>query len=327
MGVVYSPCLSAKMVLSELDYYNFCNNRCAVDLLKAMQVYVRVVEAGSLVAAAERLDTSNAAVSRHIAALEEHLGARLLNRTTRRLSMTDAGRDFHARAEQILADVAEAAAVTGAKAVNPSGRLRISAPLSFGLSKLGQWLPGFLERYPDLQLDIDLSDRLADLATDGIDVAVRIARTPASTNVVSRRIAPVSMLICAAPGYLAREGRPAEPADLARHCTLSYSYLASGDSWTLVDRNGQQATVRIRPHVYASNGDILRDLAIQGLGIIIQPDFIVEKDIAAGRLEPVLADWTMPGFSLYAVYLSRKFLPAKVRVFIDYLAEAATKAD
>lgn len=294
-----------------------------MDLLKAMEMYVAVVEAGSLVSAAERLDTSNAAVSRHLSALEEHLGARLLNRTTRRLSMTDAGQDFHTRAQQILADVREAEAVTGAKAVNPTGLLRISAPLSFGISKLGQWLPGFLARYPGLRLDVDLSDRLVDLATDGIDVAVRIARTPASTNVVSRRIAPVSMSICAAPSYLKRKGRPNEPADLAYHETLSFSYLATGDSWTLVHRDGRQASVRVRPHVHASNGDILRDLAVQGLGIILQPHFIVEQDIAAGRLEPILNGWSMPDFSLYAVYLSRKFLPAKVRVFIDYLSEVA----
>lgn len=292
-----------------------------MDLLKAMQVYVAVVDARSMVAAADRLDTSNAAISRQIAALEEYLGARLLNRTTRRLSLTDAGQDFHERARQILADITEAEAVTGAKSVNPTGLLRISAPLSFGISRLGQWLPGFLERYPGLQIDVDLSDRLADLATDGFDVAVRIARTPASTNVVSRRISPVGMNICASPDYLARMGRPAEPADLAHHQTLSFSYLTMGDSWTLTHRNGRQATVRVRPHVHASNGDLLRDLAVQGFGIIIQPDFIVEKEIAAGRLLPVLEDWTMPDFSLYAVYLSRKFLPAKVRVFIDYMIE------
>lgn len=296
-----------------------------MDLLKAMQVYVTVVETGSLVAAAERLDTSNAAVSRHISALEEHLGARLLNRTTRRLSMTDAGQDFHGRAQQILADVLEAEAITGAKALNPSGLLRISAPLSYGISRLGRLLPGFLARYPDLRLDVDLSDRLVDLATDGTDVAVRIARAPASTNVISRRIAAIGMNICASPAYLARKGCPAAPADLAQHETLSFSYLATGDAWNLVHRDGTQATVRTRPHVHASNGDILRDLAVQGLGIIIQPDFIVEKNLAEGRLQRVLEDWSMPDFSLYAVYLSRKFLPAKVRVFIDYLAETATR--
>lgn len=298
-----------------------------MDLLKAMEMYVTVVEAGSLVAAAERLDTSNAAVSRHLSALEEQLGARLLNRTTRRLSMTDAGLEFQARAQQILADVMEAEAVTGAKALSPRGLLRISAPLSFGISKFGQWLPGFLTRYPELKLDVDLSDRLVDLATDGIDVAVRIARTPASTNVVSRRIGPVAMTICAAPSYLARMGRPREPSELADHQTLSFSYLATGDSWALVHRDGRKASVRIRPHVHASNGDILRDLAVQGLGIILQPDFIVEKDIAAGRLEPILEGWSMPDFSLYAVYLSRKFLPAKVRVFIDYLVEVGGKEE
>jgi DNA-binding transcriptional LysR family regulator len=215
----------------------------------------------------------------------------------------------------------EAEAVTGAKAINPKGVLRISAPLSFGIAKLGHWLPGFIARYPGLRLDIDLSDRLVDLATDGIDVAVRIARTPASTNVISRRIAPVAMTVCAAPAYLDRMGRPSEPADLINHDTLSFSYLATGDSWTLVHRDGREVSARIRPHAHATNGDILCDLAIQGLGVIVQPHFIVEKAIAAGQLEQILQGWSMPDFSLYAVYLSRKFLPAKVRVFIDYLVE------
>jgi DNA-binding transcriptional LysR family regulator len=297
-----------------------------MDILKAMQVYVAVVETGSLVAAAVRLDTSSTAVSRHVAGLEQHLGARLLNRTTRRVSMTDAGQEFYSRAQQILSDVSEAEALAGESAVRPGGLLRISAPLSFGISTLSRWLPDFLQRYPELRLDVDLTDRVVDLATDGIDVAVRIARQPGSTNVITRRLAPVRMRVCAAPAYLARKGRPSKPADLVDHETLSYSYLSTGDSWALTDRDGHEATVRIRPHVQATNGDMLRELACAGLGVIVQPTFIVEDDITAGRLVPLLEDWSMEGFSLYAVYLSRKFLSAKVRVFIDHLSAMAGRS-
>jgi DNA-binding transcriptional LysR family regulator len=294
-----------------------------MDLIKAIETYVAVIEAGSLVAAADKLDTSTAAVSRHVAGLERHLGVRVLNRTTRRLSMTDTGRDLYSRAQQILADVADMEASIGQAAVNPTGTLRISAPLSLGIAKFGQWLPGFMTRYPDLKLDIDLTDRVADLASDGLDVAVRIARQPATTNVIASRIAPVEMIACASPEYLRRRGVPKTPGDLAGHDTLAYSYLSSGDSWTLTSGSGEATTVRIHPKVHATNGDVLGALAVAGFGIIAQPTFIVEKDIAAGRLIPILQGWRSDGFSLYAIYLSRAFLSAKVRVFIDHLRDVA----
>lgn len=296
-----------------------------MDVLHTMRVFVAVVEGGNLVRAAERLGTSNAAISRHVAALEEHLGVRLLNRTTRRLSMTDAGQDFFTRAQQILEDVAETEALAGEGVATPSGLLRISAPLSFGIRRLSQWLPGFIDRYPDLKLHVDLTDQMVDLASDGTDVAVRIARQPAYTNVIARRISTVRTIVCAAPEYLARRGRPRIPSDLTEHDTLSFSYLSTGDSWAFRDTAGHEATVRIRPRVHATNGNLLCELALQGLGVINQPAFIVEQHIASGKLEPVLTGWTMEGFNLYALYLSRKFLSAKVRVFIDYLSEVEGK--
>ena len=293
-----------------------------MDLFKSIQAYVATVEAGSLVDAAEQLGTSNAAVSRYLAALEEHLGARLLNRTTRRLSMTAAGQDFYNRAQTILADIAEAEAVAGATTSSPSGLLRISAPLSFGIGTLSQIMPGFLARYPDLRMDIDLTDRVTDLTNDGIDVAVRIAREPATTNVIARKIAPVKMIICAAPSYLKQRGIPQGPEELQHYETLNYSYLSSGDNWTLTHSDGRQSIVRIKPRVHATNGDILRELAIASHGIIMQPDFIVSAALQSGALEPILVDWSIEGYHLYAVYLSRKFLSAKVRAFIDYLIGA-----
>jgi DNA-binding transcriptional LysR family regulator len=308
-------------MLIEEDYFVYRNNGKNMDVLKAMQVYVTVVETGSFVAAADQLDTSNAAISRHVSALEAHLGARLLNRTTRRLSVTDIGQEFFSRAQAIFADVADAEAIAGENATQPTGQLRISAPLSFGISKLSQWLPGFVSRYPDLKLDIDLSDRVVDLTTDGIDVAVRIGRQAAPTNVISRRLGSIPLVICASPDYLKHKGTPITPQELSDHQTTSFTYLATGDSWTMTNTQGRTETVRIRPSVHANNGDILCALAVQGYGIIMQPSFIVEKEIAEGRLMRILNDWSVDGLNLYAVYLSRKFLPAKVRVFIDYLSE------
>ena len=290
------------------------------DLTKAMQVFVAVVEGGSFVSAAEKLSTSTAAVSRQISAAEADLGARLLNRTTRRLSLTEAGQVFYEHARTILGDIAELQALVGQHTLQPTGLLRISAPLSFGIHELTKVLPGFRQRYPGLRLDVDLTDRLVDLVHDSTDVAVRIART-LGPNLIARKISPVPMIVCASPAYLARRGVPQVPEDLALHDTLGYSYLLTGDNWVFHHRDGQESVVRIQPAVHATNGDLLRALAVGGEGITVQPDFIVREDLAAGRLVPLLNDWHMGEFYLYAVYLSRKHLSAKVRAFIDYLAE------
>ncbi len=292
-----------------------------MDLLKSMQVYVAVVDGGSFVHAAERFDTSTASISRQVSALEEHLGARLLQRTTRRLSMSEPGRAFYERAQQILADIAETEAVVGRESTQPGGLLRISVPLSYGLREFARILPGFRQRYPGLRLDIDLSDRNVDLVNEGIDVAVRIGASPAQ-NLIARKIAPVRIVVCAAPSYLAERGTPQTPEDLAGHDTLAYSLLSTGDTWTFHDAGGAAQTVRVEPRVHANNGDLLRQLATAGGGIISQPDFIVADDLASGALVPLLQDWQRDESHVYAIYLSRKFLSPKVRVFIDYLVEA-----
>ncbi|MCY1169552.1 HTH-type transcriptional regulator DmlR [compost metagenome] len=300
-----------------------CNN-LGMDLVKSMQVYVAVVEGGSFVHAAERFDTSTASISRQIAALEEHLGVRLLQRTTRRLSMSETGRAFYERAQQILTDIAETEAVIGREVTQPTGLLRISVPLSYGLREFAGILPEFRARYPGLRLDIDLSDRAVDLINDSIDVAVRIGASP-SPNLIARKIAPVRIIVCAAPAYLARRGFPKTPEDLAGHDTLAYSLLATGDTWTFHDRHGTEQSVRVEPLVHANNGDLLRKLALAGGGIISQPDFIVADDLARGALVPLLEDWHRSESHIYAVYLSRRFLSPKVRVFIDFMVEHAAR--
>lgn len=293
-----------------------------IDVMKAMQAFVAVVDSGSFVSAAEMLDTSTAAISRQVSGLESRLGARLLNRTTRRISLTESGHEYYSRAQSILSDLAEAEAIVGQQAIQPKGSLRISAPLSYGIHELARLLPDFMRRYPDLKLDIDLSDRVVDLANDGIDVAIRISQSLTS-QVVARKIMPIEMILCASPDYLARKGTPKTPEEIAEHETLSYSYLSTGDNWHFVDKNQTEVTVRIQSTVHATNGDLLTALGLSGNGIIIQPTFIVAKHIAEGNLVPLLPDWHMGEFYLYAVYLSRKHLSAKIRAFIDYLAETA----
>lgn len=295
-----------------------------IDVMKAMQAFVAVVDSGNFVSAAEMLDTSTAAISRQVSGLESHLGARLLNRTTRRISLTESGHEYYSRAQSILSDLAEAEAIVGQQAIQPKGLLRVSAPLSYGIHELARLLPDFMQRYPDLRLDIDLSDRVVDLANDGIDVAIRISQALTS-QVVARKIMPIEMILCASPDYLTRKGTPKSPEEITEHETLNYSYLSTGDNWHFIDKNQTEVTVRTQSTVHASNGDLLTALGLSGKGIIVQPAFIVAKHIANGQLVPLLPDWHMGNFYLYAVYLSRKHLSAKVRAFIDYLAEAAER--
>jgi DNA-binding transcriptional LysR family regulator len=292
-----------------------------MDVIYGMRVLVAVVDTGSFAAAADTLDTSTAAVSRQVAALEAHLGTRLLNRTTRRLSLTEPGADFVERSRAILIDLAEAESLAGLHSAEPVGLLRVTAPLSFGITHLSRLLPGFRRRYPKLKLDLDLSDRVVDLVNERVDVALRVAREPGAT-LVARRLASVGMVLCASPGYLKRHGTPRTPDELARHRTLSFSYLWAGDDWTFEDLQGHVTTVRVNADVHATNGDVLRELAVAGEGIVLQPNFIVGTDVASGALVPLLTEWKTFELSLYAVYLSRKNLSLKVRAFVDYLVES-----
>lgn len=291
-----------------------------MNITYGMRVLLQVVDSGSFARAAQALSLSNAAVTRQVAALEQHLGARLLNRTTRRLSLTDAGQEFCARARAVLEMIAEAQSSAAEGVARPAGVLRISAPLSFGLLRLADELPGFRARYPQLKLDIDLSDRVVDLANEGFDVALRIAASP-EASLIARRIGPIDLLVCASPGYLRRRGMPRSPAELERHEVLSYKYLWSGDAWSFSDSAGNEVTVRVRPAVHATNGDLLRRLAVADGGILLQPDFLVAEELRHGRLVRLLQDYRAMQLNLYAVYLSHQHLPTRVRVFIDYLVE------
>lgn len=292
-----------------------------MDLFAATRVFVQVVDSGSFARAATALDLSNAVVTRQVAALEKHLGARLLNRTTRRMSLTDAGEEFYGRSRSILEQLAEAEAVASQGTRSPVGLLRLSAPLSYGISHLAPVLARFRQRHPQLRLDVDLSDRLVDLAHEGIDVALRIA-TRLDLGIVSRRIATLDAVVCASPDYLRTRGLPRKPADLARHDTLGFSYLWVGDEWPFTGPDGRREQIQVHPNVHSSNGELLRELAIAGGGVILQPRFLVEDALRRGTLVPILESYRTLELNLYAVYLSHRFLPSKVRVFIDFLVDA-----
>ena len=291
-----------------------------MDLFSAMHMYVAVVDGGSFAAAADKLGVSRAMVSKQIQQLEEHLGTRLLNRTTRRLSLTETGRAFHERSTQIMADVAEAEQVAGQMARTPQGVLRVTIPLSYGQHRLAAIIGAYTQAYPQVQLDIALSDRKMDLVEDGYDLAIRIGDLPPS-DLIARKIGGVHSVVCASPDYVARHGAPGTPADLAVHACLGYTLTGSGADWRFASADGP-LVVPISGPIRADNGDILRLAALAGAGIAFQPEFIVGDDLAAGRLVRLLPAWQSAELGVYAVYPSRKHLSAKVRTFVDFVADA-----
>jgi DNA-binding transcriptional LysR family regulator len=291
-----------------------------MDRFRAMQVFARVVEQGSFAKAAERIGISTSACSRHVAELEAHLDARLLNRTTRRLSLTESGQAFYERCVQLLADLEEAESAASASAARPRGTLKLSCGISFGVRHVARLVGAFVARHPEVRFDVQLSDRFVDLVEEGFDLAIRIGESP-TQNLIARKLGETRLVPCAAPIYLREHGAPETPADLARHACLTYEYLALRDTWRFIDRAGVEHAIRVAGPVHANNGDLLVATAVEGIGISMEPDFIVAADLAAGRLVQVLADYAPAPTSIYAVYPSRRHLSAKVRTFVDFLAE------
>jgi DNA-binding transcriptional LysR family regulator len=290
-----------------------------MDILAAMKVFVAVVDAGSFAAAAAKLDTSRAMASRHVANLEEHLNARLLNRTTRRISLTESGTAFYERSVQILADVEEAEQAAGHTAATARGVLKMSVPLSYAQHRLGGLLADYVQAHSQVRLDLSLSDRKVDLVEEGFDLAIRIGVLPES-GLIARRLGSVRSVVCAAPAYLRRCGTPASVPELAVHACLVYTLASGGDEWRLEGPQGAE-TVRVAGPIRGDNGDMLRLAAINSAGLILQPEFIVAEDLAAGRLVRVLPGHESRELGIHAVYPSRKHLSAKVRTFVDFLVE------
>lgn len=291
-----------------------------MDRLSGMAVFARVVEEESFSSAARALGVSKSSVSKQVAALEERLGARLLNRTTRRLSLTDAGMTFYERAVRILSEAEEAEAAVSQLSAAPRGVLRVNAPVTFGVQHLGPLLPDFMARYPDLAVDMTLNDRIVDLVEEGFDMAIRIARLPDS-SLIARKLCPSPRLVVASPEYVARYGAPQRPDDLKQHTCLLYTYLLRSDSWFLTGPDGQEVEVRVTGRLRANNGDVLRAALLGGMGIAYTPAFIVGRDLAEGRLVRLLPDWVDRSSAVYAVYPHARLVAAKVRAFVDFLVE------
>lgn len=292
-----------------------------MDRLAAMQAFVRVVESGSFVRAAERLGASTTTTSRQVAELESHLGARLLNRTTRKLSLTESGQAFFERCVQLLHDLDEAEALAAQTTVSPRGTIRLTCSHDTALKRIAPGLAQFVARYPDLRLDVTVADRLVDLVEEGFDVAVRIGRI-GSDQLIARKLGTMQQWPCAAPAYLKRRGTPQTIADLQQHDLLSYAYTPVPRQWVLFDRDGARHEVRANGALHANSGDMLVAAAIGGLGIVCEPDFLVAQALAARQLVRVLPGVVgMPG-DIWAVYPSRRHLSAKVRLFIEHIAQA-----
>ncbi len=290
-----------------------------MDRFQAITSFARVVEAGSFVRAAERLGVSVSAVSRQVSELEAHLDARLLNRSTRRLSLTESGRVFYERCVQLLSDLDEAEQSAGAGTVRPRGTLRLTCGTSFGARHIAGAIADFLARYPDMRFDVELSDRTADLVDEGFDAAVRIGAV-GSQNLVARKIGETRLICCAAPAYLARHGEPKTPEDLAGHACLTYEYSPHKNVWPFRDPKGHERNVRVAGPAHANSGSFLVALAVAGTAIVLEPDFHVGPDVRAGRLVPILRRFEPQAVSIYVVYPSRRNLSAKVRAFSEFLS-------
>ena len=290
-----------------------------MDRFEEMQTFIRVVKAGSLSAAAERLDIAKSAVSRRLAELEARLGVQLLTRTTRRLNLTENGRQFYQRCLTILSDLEEAEQAITSGDIALTGTLRIAAPLSFGITHLSPVLNAFLQLHPELKLDLDLNDRTLNFMEEEVDLAIRIGRL-ADSSLVARRLAATQLIVCASPDYLAKHGEPTHPQALEEHIALSYSY-AESQHWQFIKPDQTTVSVRMNYRMRANNGDVLLKAAIDGLGILQTPDFIGAEAIEQGRLIPILTDYELPAGAIYAIYPKQRYLPQCTRSLIDYLVE------
>ena len=288
--------------------------------LEAWGVFAKVASTGSFAKAAEELSLSNATVSKTISRLEARLGERLFHRTSRRVSLTETGRVLATRAARILSEGEDAEAEAQAQSVSPRGKIRLAAPMSFGLDQIAPILPSFLAAYPDVSVDLQLDDRVVDMVGAGIDVAVRIATLPDSSLMV-RRLCPIERYVVGAPAYFDKHGRPMRPSDLMEHACLGYTYLASGNVWHFANEAGEEESVAVKGPLSANSADAVEATLLAGLGVAMQPDFVVWKAIESGTLERVLYDWSAPPLNVNILTPAGGPRALRVTVLIDFLIQ------
>ena len=292
--------------------------------LLEMEIFAKIVEAGSISAAADRMDMAKSAVSKRLSDLESRLGATLLTRTTRRLSLTGAGSGFYERCKQILHDVADAENGVAETDRSITGRIRVAAPLSFGLEHVGPAISDFMQVHPNVAVDLDFNDRQVDLVEEGFDLGIRLAKL-ADSSLIARKLTPIRHVICASPAYWDQHGRPEHPDDLKQHVALRYT-LAAQRSWGYLAPDGSRGSVTVPDRTSANNGTFLGQAAANGAGVIRMPLFIVYQLIESGELEPVLLDYRWGDIHAWAVYPKTRHLPYRVRALIDKLTETFGEA-
>lgn len=289
-----------------------------MDRLEAMNLFARVAERGSFAAVAAQLGVARSVVTRQIAALETHLGVKLMARSTRRLTLTAAGAAYLEQCRVILNLVEAAETGVAEHRLTPRGHLRLGLPLIFGLKRLLPVLLEFAQRYPEISLDMDYTDRRLNLIEEGFDLSVRITDHLEPTD-IARKLGTCRLCVVASPDYLARHGRPAHPAELKHHECLNYTGVPNNSTW-LLQVEGRPAPVAVRSRLSANNGDALMAAAAAGMGIALQPDFIVAPFLAAGTVEAILESFAPPPLGIHVLLPSNRYLPYRVRVFIDFLA-------
>jgi DNA-binding transcriptional LysR family regulator len=293
-----------------------------------MRVFAKVVEQGSFARAGQALDMSNAVVTRLVADLEGHLGARLLNRTTRKLSLTETGHAYLERVLQILQEIDDAEAIVSSESKKPSGTLRIYSHLGFGQLQLAQLLPLYARDYPDVKLDVTLSERTVDLVEDGFDVGIFIDDFQKfDAGMIARQLGVSEMLLCASRGYVKQHGMPRTLEDISQHACLNFAYQQVRHHWPVKALDGSVTNIPINSTVVSNSGDLLRQFALAGMGIVIRPSFALGDDLAAGRLVRLLPNCHLGRLTATMVYPSRRLLSAKVRTFVDFMMEKFPQPD
>jgi DNA-binding transcriptional LysR family regulator len=290
-----------------------------MDRIAELEALVSVVKTAGFSSAADQLNISKSQVSKLVRSLEDRLGVRLLDRTTRQVAATEEGRALAERAEQILAELTEAQEAAAATRAAPRGTLRMSVPVSFGVKYVMPAVGQFMLQYPELAVEVSLTDRRADLLEEGLDLAVRVGALPDS-SLVARKLCGTRHIVCASPDYLKLRGTPKRPDELAKHDCLLYAYQTDGHLWRFT-RKGEEVSVRVEGPLVCNNGEAMLEVAAAGVGVVILPDFIVEEALASKRLVEILRDWSQPEGAIWALYPHNRYMSARVRLFVDFLSE------